>query len=186
MCIRNQQTDPKIKFRIVILPFFYFPMTPQLWGETGQRKLIYLGTCVYSCLCYRVYSLLSFFLFKNNWFRIIHYVECIWFTEHTCASIESSWCLIGISSYSAALEIISSNPLIFVLAFKDMLNVSARTDSHYWNYLNSKINLYQFEIYISSICISSCFFRYSSFYLLAENMHRALTFCVNYTLLFIA
>ena len=36
----------------------------------------------------------------------------------------SSWCLIGTSSYSAALEMISRSPLILVLLFRDKLKVS--------------------------------------------------------------
>lgn len=43
----------------------------------------------------------------------------------TCRRSVSSWCLMGMFLYSAALEMISINPRIFVFAFKDMLNNSA-------------------------------------------------------------
>lgn len=62
---------------------------------------------------------------------LIHYIkayvystnkDCCWF--FTCLRTESSWCLIGISSYSAAFDMISINPFTLVLAFRDMLNSS--------------------------------------------------------------
>ena len=42
----------------------------------------------------------------------------------TCRKMESSLCLIGMFSYSAALEMISIKPRIFVLLLSDMLNSS--------------------------------------------------------------
>lgn len=38
----------------------------------------------------------------------------------------SSWCLMGMFLYSAALEMISIKPRILVLAFRDMLNNSEK------------------------------------------------------------
>ncbi len=42
----------------------------------------------------------------------------------TCRSRVSSWCLMGMFLYSAALEMISMRPRTFVLAFRDILNSS--------------------------------------------------------------
>ena len=42
----------------------------------------------------------------------------------TCRSRVSSGCRVGLVLYSAALEMISIKPRIFVLAFRDMLNNS--------------------------------------------------------------
>jgi len=42
----------------------------------------------------------------------------------TCLRMESSLCLMGMFSYSAALEMISIRPRILVLLLRDMLNSS--------------------------------------------------------------
>ena len=50
----------------------------------------------------------------------------------TCRRRLSSWCRMGMFSYSAALEMISMSPRTLVLAFRDMLKSSERGKEGHW------------------------------------------------------
>lgn len=64
----------------------------------------------------------NIFDYKSTWMYKVN-MQVLVLTDF---KIASSWCLMGTSSYSAAFEIISKRPLIFVLLFRDRLKVSVR------------------------------------------------------------
>lgn len=67
-------------------------------------------------------SILYIFDYKSTWMYKVN-IQVLVLTDFKMAS---SWCLMGTSSYSAALEMISKRPLIFVLLFRDRLKVSVK------------------------------------------------------------
>lgn len=82
-----------------------------------------------SCDCISFWFHLSYdfniFYHKSTWMYKVN-MQVLVLTDFKMAS---SWCLMGTSSYSAALEIISRRPLIFVLLFRDRLKVSVRKNN---------------------------------------------------------
>lgn len=67
----------------------------------------------------------NIFDYKSTWMYKVN-MQVLVLTDF---KIASSWCLMGTSSYSAAFEIISKRPLIFVLLFRDRLKVSVRKNN---------------------------------------------------------
>lgn len=67
----------------------------------------------------------NIFDYKSTWMYKVN-MQMLVLTDF---KIASSWCLMGTSSYSAAFEMISKRPLIFVLLFRDRLKVSVRKNN---------------------------------------------------------